>query len=551
MGIALAFKSLTIAAQTNGIRRAAPRVLGTIMAAVALVLALAGAALFQLRAYTFQDRSNDASAAVRLVEEHAEKVIGSNLAVLDQLVWLVRDVGWDQAASSVPLHERLRRLVEARPELQSAWLIDADGKVRASSIAFPPPTANVADRDYFVALRNGETDFIGAVVFGRVTKEHIFNVARRIEDGQGNFLGLVLVSIYPSYFEQVYGMVGPEADVVMLLRADGKLLARYPRPEGDPDTLAAPASFMARLIGRQGTFTAASPFVTDDYLYAYRRLGTLPLYVTYGIRVTTIEAAWRHIVRNYALFGVPALLALGVFGALAFREARTVDRARAELERRVVARTESLSKALVEKNKALADKDVLMRELQHRVKNNLQMISSLVRMSARKASPDAQPVLGDLARRVWAIGQIHTRIYAANISALDFADYIKALCENMAETEINRPVKLAFSLQPITVDLENAVPVALILVELITNAYKYAFPDNRAGTIAVTLARQGDCAVLTVSDDGAGIDADKKGGTGLQLAQMLAQQVNGRFDQVGGAGTTFALTFPLRPARPR
>lgn len=535
----------------RSVRAAAPRVAVAIAASLAVVLALALAAALQLRAHIYAERAEDAARAVRLVEEHAEKVIGGNLAMLGQVEWQVREVGWDKAVASPALHEWLRRIAEASNGVIVNWLIDAAGAVRAASFAPLSPYLNLADRDYFLAAARGERDFVSAVVFGRASGLYNFSVGRRLEDRQGAFLGVVLASIYPSYFEKVYGSIGPEADAVMLLRTDGALLARHPRPPGDLATLAAGPDFMARLDGQSGVFTGAAPFAGGDFLLAYRRLETLPLYVVYGIAVGTVEAAWRRILLTYALFAVPALLAAAALGAFAFRQARGVDRAHAALsaanaglEARVAARTEALALAL-------GEKDVLLREVHHRVKNNLQVIGSLVRMSARRAAPDSQPAFADLARRVWAIGRIHSQIYGApDLASIALEIYLKELCEQVARSERYPRARLSCTVEPVTVDLDIAVPLALIVVELMTNAYKYAFPDGRAGTLSVGLARQDGHAVLTVRDDGVGMDPARTGGTGLRLVEMLALQLKGRLDRADIGGAAFTLTFPTSKPRP-
>lgn len=535
---------------TAAVRAAAPRVAVAIVAALTLVLLLAGSAAIQLRAHIFTERAEDATRAVRLVEEHAEKVIGGNLAMLGQVEWQIRELGWDKAVASPALHEWLRQIAEASNGVIVNWLIDADGNVRATSLAYPPPALNLADRDYFLAARRGERDFVSAVVFGRASGRYNFSVGRRLEDRNGVFLGVVLASIYPSYFEGVYASIGPEADVVMLLRDDGALIARHPRPTGDLATLVAAPAFMARFTSTTGTFTTAAAFADGDYLLAYRRLETLPLYAVYGIALTTIEAAWRQTLAAYALFAVPALLAAGALGAFAYRQARAVDSAHAalsaanaSLEARVIARTDALSKAI-------AEKDVLLREVHHRVKNNLQMIAGLIRMSARDATADSQRAFTDLAQRVWAIGQIHTQIYAANdLASIALDDYLKALCEHIGRTEQNTRVKLSYALEPISADLDTAVPLALVVVELLTNAYKYAFPGEFSGTVTVSLARRNGQIVLSVRDDGVGLDPDKPGGTGLKLANMLAQQLDGQLDRLDGPGTVFTLTYPIPAAK--
>src|SRR6185369_4329573 len=255
-------------------------------------------------------------------------------------------------------------------------------------------------------------------------------------------------------------------------------------------------------------------------------------------------------------FALPALLGLGALGWTAYRQALLVDQSRdalaqtnAQLETRVAARTQELVEANSALTQSLADKDVLLREVHHRVKNNLQMIASLINMRARHLAPESRGALMEVMRRVTAIGQIHNRIYNTTDPAnIDLAAYLEGLCTEISRFERNEQVRLTHALEPVSLELELAVPLALLSVELITNAYKHAFPSGRAGEIAVTLRRDGDNAVLTIRDDGTGIQDSRgrPGSIGLQLVPLLAQQLQGNVEREDGPGTTFRVVFPVK-----
>lgn len=533
--------------------RAAPGVYRAVIVAIGVIAVLAAGAAWQLRQRVFDEHMRDAARAVRILEEHAEKVIGGHLASLSQIEWLLQDLVPAQADRR--LHERLAAIKQARPEIQSAWIFDAAGAVRATSVAFPPPRENFADRDYFQSALRGEEQFIGRVVIGRITREFNFNVSKRLEDTNGRFMGVIVLSLYPAYFRDFYRAIGPEADAIALLREDGAVLARYPE-FGDPTALQAPAPFMATIkAADSGSFRRPSSAEGHERLYSYRRLTSLPLYVVHAARVDAVEARWRGLLYNYLLIVLPALLGLGALGWTAYRQAVRVDESQetlrqtnAQLESRVAERTQALVDANRALTQSLADKDVLLREVHHRVKNNLQMIASLINMRARHAAPESRDALLEVMRRVTAIGQIHNRIYnTADPANIDLAAYLDGLCDQMARFERNDRVRLTRALEPVTVDLEIAVPLALLSVELITNAYKHAFPRGRAGEITVALRRDGDDAVLTISDDGIGMQRETdKGSIGLQLVPLLAQQIQGRIERENGSGSTFRITFPAR-----
>jgi two-component system, NtrC family, sensor kinase len=254
-----------------GVRRVA------VFGALAMLL-LAALTAWQLYRQVVVKREADAGGEAQILQEHAEKVVGGHFASLRQLEWLVRDIGWEAATQSRLLHERMRAMKEARPEVQSVWLFDETGGVKATSIGYPAPSMNFADRDFFQAPKRGEERFVGQVVLGRITREYSFNLAERVADDDGRFLGVLVISLHPEYFRSFYGRIVEGGDTGMLLRADGGLLARHPQPQGDPLTLRAPAELLKRLSAAPaGELRASAAFEPREFLHAYRRLPDLPL----------------------------------------------------------------------------------------------------------------------------------------------------------------------------------------------------------------------------------------------------------------------------------
>ena len=122
---------------------------------------------------------------------------------------------------------------------------------------------------------------------------------------------------------------------------------------------------------------------------------------------------------------------------------------------------------------------MLLREVYHRVKNNLQMMQSLVRLSAARAPPAAEPLFTDLASRLGAIGQLHSRIYASgNLTEIDAGAYVADVVDQVdaAFGLLQQRVRITKHLQPIMVDVDAAIPLGLITTELLTNAYRHAYP---------------------------------------------------------------------------
>ncbi len=221
----------------------------------------------------------------------------------------------------------------------------------------------------------------------------------------------------------------------------------------------------------------------------------------------------------------------------------------------------------------LNQKEVLLKEVHHRVKNNLQVISAMLRMQAR-SSPDpmVKTALADSQNRLRAISLIHEHLYqSANLERSGFHDYIRRLSNAIvaAHSVDPRQITLHHHLQPIYLNLETAIPCGLLLNELITNAIKHAFPNGRQGEIHITLepipsatsstdrlpnSAQPSCPIpqlvtyrLIVEDNGVGLSPDldisRLKSLGLKISYDLATQLQGTLEVERVNGTRFQLTF--------
>ncbi len=198
---------------------------------------------------------------------------------------------------------------------------------------------------------------------------------------------------------------------------------------------------------------------------------------------------------------------------------------------------------------ALERQLVLTKEVHHRVKNNLQVIASMVRLSKREVAPDFEPHLDRLSQRVWAIGQIYNLLMLGGSETIDLAELSSRICAYTVEALGDRSgrIRARHDARPIHVTIDVAVPVALILTELLTNAFKHAFPQGREGTVAVSLDRRDDHAIMMVQDDGVGVSQEiSERPLGLRLVRALAEQVDGDIELVRSTGAAFRVTFPIR-----
>jgi PAS domain S-box-containing protein len=187
---------------------------------------------------------------------------------------------------------------------------------------------------------------------------------------------------------------------------------------------------------------------------------------------------------------------------------------------------------------SLRDKETLLREVHHRVKNNLAVIGSLLYLQSNAiADPSLRSVLQESQERVRSIALVHERLYRSHdVAQVDFAAYVRELSAELVRNHITdaTDIRLTFELDTVAIDLDRAVLAGLILNEAITNALKHAFAGVREGVIRVGLVRDGSGFVLRVADDGVGLPADvalqSRPSLGMRLMHALASQLGGRLE---------------------
>lgn len=200
----------------------------------------------------------------------------------------------------------------------------------------------------------------------------------------------------------------------------------------------------------------------------------------------------------------------------------------------------------------LADRTLLLDEVNHRVKNSLQQIASVVRLQARSVGhADAREALDKTLDRIMAVGRVHEQLYKSGetVGAFDAGAYAEALAHDLVESMGREDVELETEVEAARLELKQAVPLALILNELITNALKYGCPPEKPCRIRVKFGTDGELYRLSVADDGDGLPKDfspaTKRGLGMRAIEALARQLGGRFEiERPKAGASFAVIFP-------
>jgi two-component sensor histidine kinase len=206
---------------------------------------------------------------------------------------------------------------------------------------------------------------------------------------------------------------------------------------------------------------------------------------------------------------------------------------------------------ITERKKAEFHQAGLFDELNHRVSNNLTLVSSILRMKARAADHDV--VRDQLLRadaRVQSIAQVHKALYrGGRKDDVEFGAYLVDLCDGVKEA-LTHDDRIAVDVvaEPISISVDLAIPLGMVVNELVTNAVKYAFPHPDEGRISINLSKAQDSLVLSISDDGRGLGDDAEsasGGLGMRLIRALVAQVRGTLVVRRHPGATFEITAPL------
>jgi len=201
---------------------------------------------------------------------------------------------------------------------------------------------------------------------------------------------------------------------------------------------------------------------------------------------------------------------------------------------------------------SLREKEILLREIHHRVKNNMQILSSLIRLQVRQADSDQlKDVLSESEARIRSMGLLHEKLYQSDsVSDIELNGYLRTLTNEILRMN-NRSgakIEIRLNVNDIRLGLDTALPCGLIVTELVTNSMKYAFPQGTSGVILVSVTRTDDGEYsLVVWDNGIGFPADfdisKSKSLGMRLVNMLTAQLNGEVNTTGDRGTRTELTF--------
>ena len=229
------------------------------------------------------------------------------------------------------------------------------------------------------------------------------------------------------------------------------------------------------------------------------------------------------------------------------------------LEREVQRRTQELEEKNLILVKTLSERELMLKEIHHRVKNNLQIINSLLYLQASQSDDRVvREALEKGQSRIHSMALVHEELYhSEDLERIDILGYTKKLCQNLEKIEFNEgiAIQVQSDARLIFLPITYSVPIGIILNELITNAIKYGYPSGSPGTIFVTIHQEADTISITVEDEGLGIPENQeypnKKTLGLSLVENLTEQLRGSFNvrnkkhlKNGTRGTRAVIQFP-------
>jgi two-component sensor histidine kinase len=500
---------------------AADTVIAVVSTLIVVIFAVFAFLCIQGFGTTLEAAKKRAQVSADIVATQSSWLLGSGLAAL-RLV--ESKLAFEPAILDTAEKAELDAALTALPSGGSLALYDPNGVVleNGGSSALP---ASIADKPFYAALLAGpEAEIIARQDLDFSTGEPIIVLARRL-GGEIN-AGFAVLTMPAAALEAFLKAQAPaDGSVISIARTDGVIVARYPL---SVDAIDVNKSTSWELISSSasGAYESRSPLDGVTRLVGYRHTPELGI-ITFGSvsKDGAFAGLWSAIVIILWLL-VP--IALALFGGSLWTA--HLLRSSAQTQRTLAA--------------AVAHNEVLFREIHHRVKNNLQSVASLLQMQ-----PIPREIKANMGQRIAAMSAVHEHIYrSGNFETVRVKDYLETLIANIRAGH-DPSVDVSLQLADLSVDRETATPLGLILNEVVSNAFKHAFPDGRQGELSVRLTRTEDGrGELSVEDNGVGFDPQQPAkGIGRRLISALTQQIAGvsHFETAAGGGSSFTLSFPL------
>ena len=534
------------------------------------------------------DAHNEMVARVRENAEHFALLASTyERTLVDQSQSLLENVAGDPvvhtlgSANLQACDKLLRTAVESNSIYASLILFGRDGAVRCSSSS-DYRDVNVATRDWFAEIIRTRTTFLSGLVVAQGPEVPAVVLGRPLPGPGADVEGVLALSISLAKlqpFERFQGL--PTGGVIYLLDRYGDVLTGLEHPV-DMNERGMPARAITQLIDeRRLTTTDAKGRDGVERFYAVTPMHAGALFILVGLP-TSEASGWLRQDLPIQLTGILAMWAAGVLAAwlgtrvIVTRWTNRLTDTAKEMSKGDLSVRADLTGAPVELLRvgdtlgemaarleaqrrdlqaAIDEKDTLLREIHHRVKNNLQTVISLLNLQTKGIRLEsARLALQQLKMRIQTLGLVHRHLYESDsLKTVDLKTFLGELCRLLQDGS-GAPywrVRVDLDIARVSLQIERAIPLALLVTELVTNSFKHAFPNGRTGSIGVKLTVDDETIRLTVTDDGVGTALHTEGGSedrpglGLVLTQALAKQLGGTLATAGPPGTATTLSFPL------
>jgi two-component system NtrC family sensor kinase len=528
----------------------------------------------------FEHADEELKASLNILSQHASGIFQSVELAFTAADAIIGDLTDEQIkASEQTLHSQLNKIEKSTTAIDAILIIDRNGQTVISSAVFPIQGGlSVADRDYFRAqVEKDAGTYVGAALQSRVRNEPFFGVSRRRPLRDGQFNGIIMVSVAPKIFLDFYRELAAETTGSLTLsKSDGAILARYPSPPGDITHFRPDSGFMLSVVDHpEGGFVTTTHSVDDvRRRFGYRKLGYADLYVSSGLQVDTITYGWMRLMASHLIFGIPATLLLVGLVLLALRRTRGLY---AESERR------ELAEQALRQSQKMEAVGQLTGGVAHDFNNLLTIIignigiakRGVVEARAERALDNAlvgAERAAQLTQRLLAFSRrqpLNPRVLDVNKLILSISDLLaRTLGENIKLETISGAglwkveadaSEMESTLLNLALNARDAMPQGGKLTIETSNAY---LDDEYCGQQEDLMP--GQYVLVAISDSGAGMTAEtidrafepffttKEAGkgTGLGLSQVYGfmKQSNGhvKIYSEPGEGTTVKLYFPRR-----
>lgn len=465
-----------------------------------------------------------AANAAHTAAEHARWLVEATLLVLERVD---NQVGPNPSEVFTDFVAELDTAVADLPNDPLVFVAnDAGATVLSTNIAVAPRT--VAATNFFQELELGAGWVISPLLNDLLPEQRVFVIARQIQRS-GTFLGIAGVVFPAEQLGEFWASLALGRDSsVGLIRSDGLLVTRTPVPAATLD-LSDGQLFAELRNAPTGVYhSGRSPADGIARVVGFYTVPGLPLVTIAGISLDVgLSRFWGRVWMLVA-FSTPLGIALVVLGRRSIVLSRRSEEHRNQL---------SIS---------LTRNETLLAEIHHRVKNNLQLVSSLVHLQ-----PGPIEAKRELTRRIHAVSAVHEQIYTANrFGAINLPTYIENIVSAIAES-YGLNATIVYDVEPVELDIEQAFTIALILSEVISNSFKHAFKGSTNATLNISARQSTGMLYLSIKDNGPGFGVDvSSSGFGTKLLRSLASQLGANYTLSGTDGTTFEIRVPyLSPLR--